>query len=184
MAYYKSVAWRGKLATEGGGVIINQASHGLDMLLWLAGPVESVTANVATINHDIEVEDVVHAIVRFKSGAMGIIEATTVAYPGFNEELHFSGTDGSAIFEKGAGRIRWHLREPKSEWVDQGEASSGAGSAMAISAGPHIAAYQDFAAAIREKRAPLIDGREGRRSIELIQAIYQSGREQKTVQLG
>ena len=183
-AYYQSVPWRGKLATEGGGVLINQASHGLDMLLWLAGPVESVTAQMGTVNHQIEVEDVVHALLRFRSGALGVIEATTVAYPGFNEELDFSGTAGTAIYEKGAGRIRWYLREPKAEWVDQGEASSGAGSAMAISAGPHITAYQDFAAAIREKRRPLIDGAEGRRSIELIQAVYRSSREGKPIRLG
>jgi predicted dehydrogenase len=183
-AYYRSVAWRGKWATEGGGVLINQASHGLDMLLWLAGPVESVTAQMGTLNHQIEVEDVSQALLRFRSGALGVIEATTVAYPGFNEKLDFVGTAGTAIYEKGAGRIRWHLREPKAEWVDQGEASSGAGSAMAISAGPHIAAYQDFAAAIREKRRPLVDGVEGRRSIELIRAIYRSSREGKTIRLG
>ena len=184
MAYYRSAPWRGKWSSEGGGVLTTQASHGLDMLLWLAGPVESVTAQMATLDHEIEVEDVVHALLRFKSGALGMIEATTLAYPGFNEQLEFSGTNGSAIFEKGAGRVRWHLREPKSKWVDQGEASSGAGAAMAISAGPHIAAYRDFAAAIREKRPPLVDGTEGRRSTEVIQAIYRSGRERTSVRLG
>ena len=183
-AYYQSGEWRGKLRTEGGGVLINQASHGLDMLLWLAGPVETVTAQTATLNHQIEVEDVAHALLRFKSGALGILAATTVAYPGFNEELHFSGTNGSAFFEKGAGRVRWYLKDPKQEWVDQGEASSGAGAAMAISVGSHVAAYQDFVAAIREKRPPLVDGREGRRSIELIQAVYRSGREQAPIRLG
>ena len=80
--------------------------------------------------------------------------------------------------------MRWYVREPKSEWVEQGEASSGAGSAMAISAGPHIAAYRDFAGAIHEKRPPLVDGREGRRSTELIQAIYRSAREAITIRLG
>jgi predicted dehydrogenase len=184
MTYYNSAPWRGSLKTEGGGVLTTQASHGLDMLLWLAGPIESVTVQMATLDHKIEVEDVVHALLRFKSGALGIIETTTLAYPGFNEQLDFTGTNGSVIFEKGTGRLRWYLKEPKSEWVDQGEASSGAGSAMAISAGPHIAAYQDFAAAIREKRAPLIDGKEGRRSTEVIQAIYKSGREKTTVRLG
>jgi predicted dehydrogenase len=183
MTYYNSAPWRGSWKTAGGGVLATQASHGLDMLLWLAGPVESVTAQMATLDHKIEVEDVVHALLRFKSGALGIIETTTLAYPGFNEQLDFTGTNGSVIFEKGTGRLRWYLKEPKSEWVDQGEASSGAGSAMAISAGPHIAAYQDFAAAIREKRAPLIDGKEGRRSTEVIQAIYKSGREKTTVLL-
>jgi UDP-N-acetyl-2-amino-2-deoxyglucuronate dehydrogenase len=183
MAYYQSAPWRGKWATEGGGVLVTQASHGLDMLLWLAGPVESVTAQTATLDHAIEVEDVVHAILRFKSGALGMIEASTLAYPGFNEQLDFSGTAGTAVYEKGAGRVRWYLREPKAEWVDQGEASSGAGAAMAISAGPHIAAYHDFAGAIREKRPPLVDGREGRRSVELIQAIYRSSREEITIRL-
>jgi UDP-N-acetyl-2-amino-2-deoxyglucuronate dehydrogenase len=184
MAYYGSAPWRGKWATEGGGVLTTQASHGLDMLLWLAGDVESVTAQMATLDHRIEVEDVVHVLLRFKNGALGIIETTTLAYPGFDERLDFSGTNGSAVFEKGAGRVRWYLKEPKSDWVEQGEASSGAGSAMAISAGPHIAAYRDFAAAIREKRSPLIDGREGRRSTAVIQAIYASARERRTVPLG
>ena len=184
MTYNRSAPWRGSWKSEGGGVLTTQASHGLDMLLWLAGPVESVTAQMATLDHAIEVEDVVHVLLRFTSGALGIIETTTLAYPGFNEQLDFTGTNGSAIFKKGTGRVRWYLKEPKSEWVDQGEASSGAGAAMAISAGPHIAAYRDFAAAIREKRAPLVDGKEGRRSTEVIQAIYKSAREKIAVRLG
>ena len=73
--------------------------------------------------------------------------ASLVAVCSRNEQLDVSGTAGTAIYEKGAGRIRWHLREPKADRVDQGQASSGAGSAMAISAGPHITAHQDFAAA-------------------------------------
>ena len=106
MTYYKSAPSRGMWTREGGGVLTTQAGHGLDMLLRLAGPVESVTAQMATLDQQIEVEDGVHAIVRLRSGAMGIIEATTLAYPGFNEQLDFSGTNGSAIFEKGAGRVR------------------------------------------------------------------------------
>jgi len=183
--YYASGGWRATWKGEGGGVLLNQCPHNLDILAWLCGMPARVRGFCQLGRyHQIEVEDAAHAILRFRNGALGIIEATTLAYPGFNEQLDFTGTAGTAIYEKGAGRVRWHLKEPKAEWVDQGEASSGAGSAMAISAGPHIAAYQDFAAAIRERRPPLVDGLEGRRSIELIQAIYRSSREGKTIRLG
>jgi predicted dehydrogenase len=182
-AYYRSGAWRGAWQTEGGGALVTQASHGLDLLLWLAGPASSVHAQMATLNHAIEVEDAVQALLTFENGALGLVEATTVAYPGFSVRLELSGTGGSVVYDHGAGTLHWFLRHPKGEWVDQGEASDGSRAPLAISPTSHVPLYADFVAAIREGRTPAIDGVEALRSVELIQAIYRSARTGRRMRL-
>ncbi len=181
--YYRSAPWRGTWAHEGGGVLINQAIHAIDLLIWLTGMPTWVTARTRTLYHCIEVEDGGIAILEYADNRLGSIQATTAAYPGYPERLEFYGTGGSAIFHKGQGKLEWHLLDPREDGEEKAEVSSGAARPMDISDTGHIAQFQDFAAAIREHRRPLVDGYEGRKSIEVVQAIYRSARTNAPVSL-
>ncbi|HVT70471.1 MAG TPA: Gfo/Idh/MocA family oxidoreductase, partial [Trebonia sp.] len=139
--YYDSGDWRGTRALDGGGALMNQGVHYLDLLCWIMGPVAEVTALCATQAHDIEVEDVALALLRFTSGAVGLVQAATAVYPGFPERLEVSGTGGTVVVEGGAIR--------SSDLVDErGEAGAygaAAGPAPAVVSGAAPAA--DTAAA-------------------------------------
>jgi UDP-N-acetyl-2-amino-2-deoxyglucuronate dehydrogenase len=182
-AYYRSGAWRGKLVHEGGGVLMNQAIHAVDLLQWLGGRPERVTAQVRTLNHQIEVEDCALASLEYREGRLGVIQATTVAFPGYPERLEFYGTLGSAIYHKGRGQLELHFLDASQDRVDTAEVSSGAARPMDISPAAHSAQFRDFAAAVREGRPPAVTGEAGRQSIELIAAIYRSARENTAVAL-
>ena len=142
-----------------------------------------VTAQTRTLNHAIEVEDGALALLEYPDQRLGLIQATTAAFPGFAERLEFYGARGSAIYHKGAGKLEWHLVEPREDRVEEAGASSGASAPMDISAAGHIAQYQDFVAALRGARAPLVNGAEGRTSVELVQAIYRSAQSRAPVDL-
>ena len=111
-AYYRSGPWRGTWEHEGGGVLINQAIHAIDLLIWLAGMPVSVTARARTLNHAIEVEDAALALLDYADGRLGLIQATTAAFPGYPERLEFFGSRGSAVYHKGQARLEWHLADP------------------------------------------------------------------------
>ncbi len=181
--YYRSGPWRGTWDQEGGGVLINQAIHAIDLLLWLTGMPTHVTARMRTLNHSIEVEDGVLATLEYSDNRLGFIQATTTAFPGFPERLEFYGSRGSAIYYKGEGRLEWHLAEPRVDQVEQAQVSSGAAQPMDISAAGHTAQYQDFVAAISEGHAPAVDGRAGRQSVEFVEAVYLSARTNSTITL-
>jgi UDP-N-acetyl-2-amino-2-deoxyglucuronate dehydrogenase len=172
--YYAKSSWRGKKALEGGGVLINQAIHTLDLLLWFMGPVEHVEAEVDTLHHNIEVEDVAVASLRFASRALGVIQASTATYPGFPSRLELNGTEGCALFE--TDRLtKLVARGREEETVRATTATVGSWSRPeAVLPTNHYRVLKDFVSAIREGRRPRIDGREGRKSIELIEAIYRS----------
>ncbi len=182
-AYYDTGIWRGTWAYEGGGVLINQAIHALDLLLWIAGSPSRVTAQIRTLNHKIEVEDCALASLEYDNGQLGLVQATTIAIPGYPERLEFYGDQGSVIYHKGQGQLEWHFLDSSNDRVDKSEASSGAARPMDISAAGHIAQFNDFAQSIREKRRPKVSGEDGRLSIELVEAIYLSSRKQTTVAL-
>jgi predicted dehydrogenase len=176
--YYRSGPWRGTLAHEGGGVLINQAIHLIDLMLWLTGAMPArVTARMKTLNHQIQVEDGALAILEFADHCLGLIQATTVAYPGYPERLEFHGTRGSAVYHKGQGKLEWHLIEPREDGLEEAAVASGAAQPMDINAAGHTAQYKNFVAAIQNHTPPSVDGHEGRKSIELVQAIYRSARE-------
>lgn len=181
--YYCKSTWRGRREYEGGGVFINQAIHAIDLLLWLTGMPDRVTARTRTLNHKIEVEDCGLAILEFADGYLGIIQATTCAYPGYPERLEFYGVGGSIIYHKGQGKLEWHLIDYSVDQIDEAANNINAASSLTFNINPMIAEYRDFASAIREGNRPLIDGYEGRRSVELIEAIYRSAYEDKTIEL-
>jgi UDP-N-acetyl-2-amino-2-deoxyglucuronate dehydrogenase len=175
--YYHSASWRGTLALDGGGALINQAIHTVDLLRWMMGPVGSLLAfSDRKIHRQIEGEDTLVAALRFQNGALGVIEAGTSIYPGFKRRLEISGSEGSAILE-GDNITTWTLRDgspnpaPPSRDVADGSADP-----MAIDFEGHRRVMEDFAAAIWEGRKPLVDGHEGRQSLELVLAAYESAR--------
>jgi UDP-N-acetyl-2-amino-2-deoxyglucuronate dehydrogenase len=159
---------------------MNQGIHFVDSLLWLMGPVQSVTAYADTLLHSIEVEDTLVASLRFQSGALGVIEATTTAFPHLSDRLEIVGTQGSALIESGQLRFKYFADEDGTDVGPYGlKPDRGLRAAKEVSLkgkGGHAAQIADFCSAVREGRPPAVDGREGRRSLPLITAIYESAR--------
>jgi predicted dehydrogenase len=182
-SYYDSAAWRGTWALDGGGALMNQGIHLLDLLVWYMGDATAVQATMATLAHAIEVEDCVTAALRFASGALGAITATTAAAPGFPHRVEIYGDQGGVQIE-GEQIVRWEVVgvEPRTEnqepiTVRREPIAAGAGaSPTGIGAVGHTRLLGDFVAALRAGRAPLVPGEEGRRSLALALAIYESAR--------
>ena len=189
-AYYDSGAWRGTWALDGGGALMNQAIHSVDLLTWLMGPVAEIQANTATLAHErIEVEDVAVATLRFENGALGVLEATTAAYPGYLKRIEIHGSGGSAILEE-EDLKSWEFAKPRKEdkaILEQMKAhkSSGGGASdpAAIGHHGHTMQFRDFVEAVRTNRPPAIDGHEGRRSVEIILGVYKAAETGKTIKL-
>ena len=188
--YYDSGAWRGTWKLDGGGALMNQAIHSVDLLLWLMGSAQEVMAYMTTLAHErIEVEDVATATIKFENGALGVIEATTAGFPGSLKKIELSGSTGTAILEE-EDIIKWDFAEetPEDEVLKKqmlGKNSTGGGAAdpAAIGHHAHAALFRDFLEALADDRPPAIDGYEGRRSVELILAIYESAKTGKAVKL-
>ncbi len=188
--YYDSGAWRGTWQLDGGGALMNQAIHSVDLLLWLVGPVVDVMAYTTTLAHErIEVEDVATAVVRFANGALGTIEATTAGYPGSLKKIELTGSMGTAILEE-EDIIKWEFAEQsaedaklREEMLGRTKTGGGAADPAAIGHHAHAALFRDFLEAIEQDRPPIIDGREGLRSVELILAIYESAKTGRRVEL-
>jgi len=188
--YYDSGGWRGTWDLDGGGALINQSIHAIDLLQWFMGDVDTVTALTGTLIHErIEVEDTAVAALRFKNGALGVIEGTTSAYPGFLKRVEVSGADGTAVVEE-ADITKWEFRDerPGDAAITERMAScdSGGGGAAdpaAISFVPHMKQFEDFMESLAEGRPPLVDGAEGRKALEIILAIYRSNAEGRAVRL-
>lgn len=178
--YYDSGKWRGTRLLDGGGALMNQAIHSVDLLLWMMGPAVAVTAMTARRAHErIEVEDTAVACIEFLSGALGTIVATTAAYPGSLKRIEIAGSDGTAILEEEA-LIRWDFRksnrqDAKIQAEMQGNTTGGGASdPTAIGHAAHRELFKDFSKAISAGSPSLIDGTEGRRSVAVINAIYRS----------
>lgn len=179
--YYSQSRWRGTLALDGGGALMNQAIHTVDLLLWLFGPVARVSGATATRIHSIEAEDTAAALLEFESGALGTIEATTSAYPGYDRRIEMTGAEGTVILEHDR-LARVDLRSGAAAAnTGAADTTASASSPVVSDASAHARVIEDFVRAIRSNTAPACDGREGRRSVELIQAIYKSAREKQPV---
>lgn len=182
-AYYDSAAWRGTWALDGGGALMNQSIHTIDALLYLAGPVKSVQANTACLAHtDIEVEDVAVAILEFENGARGVIEGSTCAWSkdGHPSRVQLSGTEGSVFLADEAFEVWDFMHETKADELVRAqfmkgvEAGLGANDPSAINFYQHQRNFEEIVTAIQEGREPSTNASEARKSVELIQAIYQS----------
>jgi predicted dehydrogenase len=200
--YYDSAAWRGSWALDGGS-LMNQGIHYVDLLRWSMGPVAEVTAVCATQSHQMEAEDVALAVLRFRSGAVGTIVASTAVFPGFAQRMEISGTGGTVLIEDGeiiqraisaeqpmpgarGSRVRASAASPGA--ASPGAATPGAGAPAAASPGgidpaSHAAQIADLLAAIDEGRQPSVTGEDGRAALEVVRAVYESAREGRTVRL-
>lgn len=186
--YYDSGAWRGTWELDGGGALMNQAIHTVDLLTWLMGPVLEISAFTATLAHErIEVEDTATATLRFASGALGVIEATTTAFPGSLKKVELHGSEGSAVLQE-EDIIQWEFAKKKSqdanlleEMSQRTETGGGAADPAAIGHHGHTAIFKDFANAIKKGTPPAIDGAEGRRSVEIILGLYKAAETGKRV---
>jgi UDP-N-acetyl-2-amino-2-deoxyglucuronate dehydrogenase len=183
-AYYDSGAWRGTWALDGGGAMMNQAIHTIDLLLYVMGNPKTVRAETRLVAHSgIEVEDAAFAMVEFESGAMGVIQASTACWSenGHPAEVQICGTEGSVFMTDDRFRI-WEFlnKTPQDlEIVSQygmKTAAAGAGAAdpAAIDFSWHQRNLEDVVDALQNGRRPLVDGAEGRRAVALIRAIYAS----------
>jgi UDP-N-acetyl-2-amino-2-deoxyglucuronate dehydrogenase len=172
--YYSGSKWRGTWALDGGGALMNQSIHTVDLVQWMFGPVARVSAAVATRVHQIEVEDTAAAVIQFTSGAIGTIEAGTSLYPGYPRRLEVTGSNGTIVLEDDR-LIAVDLRSPSSSAKAAARAEAppeNASSPVVSDASAHQRVIEDFVQAIRTDTTPSCDGREGRRSVELVQAIY------------
>ena len=175
--YYSGSKWRGTLALDGGGALINQGVHTVDLVLWLLGDVTRVQAHTATILHKIEAEDTALAILEFANGATGVFHATTAAYPGYPRRVEISGSEGTVILEHDR-IIAADLRSVPSDFAVSaiGDRNQSASSAAVSDVRGHQAVIEDFIGAIQANKSPACDGVEGRRSIALVEAIYKAAK--------
>jgi predicted dehydrogenase len=188
--YYDSGGWRGTWKLDGGGALMNQSIHAIDLLQWLMGPIESVQAVTATVAHKrIEVEDVAVAALRFKSGALGTVEGTTAAFPGFLKKIEISGDGGTIALEEDNVSI-WEFDKKRAsdkkvmqKHGASADAGGGAADPSAISFEGHRRQFVDFVKAIETGREPFVNGPEGRKAVEVIVAIYKSAKTGKAVKL-
>ncbi len=201
--YYDSGDWRGTWALDGGGALMNQGVHTVDLLQWLAGDVSSITAHTSTATHErIETEDIAVALLKFANGALGSITATTSAYPGFPVRIDIYGTEGSLILE--GDRLR-EMRLKNGE-IYEGEraaahalsvaqggtksveeeavhATGAASDPGALWGDSHRDQIVDFIAAVNDDRAPLIDGEAARKPVAIIKAVYLSSKTGSSVSI-
>lgn len=182
--YYDSGAWRGTWELDGGGALMNQSIHYIDLLLYVMGPVEEVFGYCATRGHErIEVEDIAVASIKFKNGALGLIEGNTAAYPGYNASLEIFGQDAGVVV-KNDEIEQWHFRNGKTYEKPANEDSrsnSAVSSNKLASYESHKRQYADIINAINEEREPLITGEEARKSLKVVLAIYESAKTGKPV---
>src|SRR5262245_9986749 len=186
--YYEAARWRGTLALDGGGALINQSIHTIDLLQYFIGPVTSVFGFAEKKLHPyIEAEDTAVAVVKFRNGALGVIEGATSVSPGFSRRVEIHGEKGSVILD-GNDITAWNLTDTGEEEealsrLKERDLSNGASDPMALDISGHRRQMEDLIAAIRQDRPPMIDGAEGLKALELVLAIYRSAREKTLVEL-
>ena len=189
--YYDSGGWRGTRELDGGGACMNQGIHAIDLIQWFMGPVAAVAAFTACLAHErIEVEDTAVAVLHYESGAMGVIECTTSVHPGLSRRIEIHGDKGTAVMQDEAF-VQWDFAEElpadeeirKKHGVGTGLQRAGAADPRAISHVGHRKQIEDMLSSLDTGAEPLVDGREGRKAIEIIQAIYKSSKTGQIVKL-
>jgi predicted dehydrogenase len=173
--YYATSRWRGTRALDGGGALMNQAIHTVDVVQWLFGAVARVGGRTATLLHPIQTEDTAAAVLEFENGAIGVIEATTSSYPGYARRVDVSGSEGTLILE-GDRLVATDLRATggHSSAIPAEPPPENAASATVSDSVPHQRIFEDFIRAIRDDAVPVCDAREARPSVAIIEAIYRS----------
>ncbi|HOB91519.1 MAG: Gfo/Idh/MocA family oxidoreductase [Bacillota bacterium] len=183
--YYKSGDWRATWELDGGGALMNQSVHYVDLMQWMVGDVESLYGNCANVWHDIVVEDTAVATIRFKDGTIGSLEGTTAANPGLKQELHVMGEFGTvSIVESRIKVWKFVNRDTEIEQaVSTQDGSGGSSDPASINRDLHTRQYRDFLDAINAGTSPLITPVEARKPVEIILAVYESSRTGQPVKL-
>jgi UDP-N-acetyl-2-amino-2-deoxyglucuronate dehydrogenase len=181
--YYADSRWRGTLRFDGGGALINQAIHTVDLLLWVYGEVSAVQAVRRTALHNMEAEDTLVALLEFKNGAIGSFQAATSVFPGYPRRVELTGSEGTVIIEHDR-LLGVHLREPPKDFQSMGnDQNASASSATVSDVRGHKAALIDFIHAIETNGTPRCSGIEGRKSLALVEAIYVACASGKRIEL-
>ena len=188
--YYDSGAWRGTWKMDGGGCLMNQGIHAIDLLQWFMGPVEEVTAFINTVGHErIEVEDTAAVALKFANGAVGTIEGSTCAYPGFLKRIEIMGTKGTAVMEE-ESLIKWEFAEETEEdkairdkFCNATATGGGASDPAAIGFHGHQKLFEAFVKALDKGTKPEIDGESASKAVEIICAAYKSAKSGHPVKL-
>jgi len=182
--YYNSAGWRGTWEMEGGGALMTQGIHTVDLLQWVMGPVKRVSARMGALVHNVEVEDTVVAILEYESGALGVIEATTASHPGMPAKLEFSGSQGTVVMEADQITV-WDVEGEAAQVAETvgTDIAKAASDSKTFGAEGHKAQIGEMVRIVNDGGQPMIDGPEARKAVELILAIYESARAGKPVDL-
>lgn len=188
--YYDSVPWHGTWKLDGGGALMNQGIHAIDLLSWFGGKVKSIYGECSTLGHEnIEVEDTASAVLTFENGALGVIEASTASWPGFLKKIEITGTEGSVVLEEESLKA-WSFKNERPEdkiirekYSSCTTSGGGASDPKAISYYGHKLVFMDVIKALKTDTKPLITGEEAMKAVEIIESIYKSSREKKPVYL-
>lgn len=188
--YYKDVKWRSNFSSSGGGAVMNQGIHSVDLLRWFMGKVDAVCAFTGLVGHDdLEVEDVAVATLKFANGAMGVIEASTAVNPGFFRKIEILGTKGSVIIEE-EKIIVWEFEQEtesdqiiREKYSGSHQSGGGVSDPKAISDIGHLRQLLDIIKCLNNGHPPAIDALEARKAVELVLAIYASARNKRIVYL-
>ncbi len=173
-SYYAENTWRGTKALDGGGALMNQGIHGIDLLLYITGGAKLISARAKTAHHNIEVEDTAVALLEYPNGAIGVIEGSTCAYPGFERSLEIHGSSGYAMLKSGIIEkliLNGEDVTPKNGGVERHNSSS---DPKATGFLRHAKEYENFIAAISGEEKLVIDAYEGKKAVELIENIYKT----------
>lgn len=183
--YYDMSGWRGTWKMDGGGALMNQGIHGVDLLQYIMGPVKSVFAYTKTLARKIEVEDTAAAVVEFENGAVGVIQGTTSVYPGAPRRLEICGDKGTIVLEEDS-IISWNIegQEMPADITLGHTESNAASNPGAFGLEGHIRQIGDMVAAINQDKKPLVDHRDGKKPVEIILAIYEASKTGKPVIIG
>lgn len=181
--YYDESGWRGTWAQEGGAALINQGIHGIDLLRWIAGPVARVFAYCDHLRRRIEADDTTVGVMRYENGAVGVVQAMTSIQPALPDRLEYHGADGT-IQLSGYRIARWEVPGAE-DWPGQVEEEEQRLAALGqgLTRAGHFVQIADMVGAVREGRPPVVTGEEGRRSLEIVLALYRSAQTGKEVAL-
>ncbi len=188
--YYDSGAWRGTWKMDGGGCLMNQGIHAIDLLQWFMGPVAEVSAFIGTVGHErIEVEDTAAVALKFANGAVGTIEGSTSAYPGFLKRIEIMGTKGTAVMEE-ESLVKWEFAEETEEdkairakFCNANASAGGVSDPSAIGFQGHQRLFEAFVKALDEGTEPEVDGESASKAVQIICAAYESAKKGSPVKL-
>jgi predicted dehydrogenase len=182
LEYYSGSKWRGTRALDGGGALINQGIHTVDLLVYLLGDISRVQAVTATSLHNIEAEDTCVATLEFENGALGVLHATTAAYPGYPRTLEITGTEGTVRIEQDRiTRVDLRTQIPEMNQTEAADQNASSNSPVVSDVRGHQRIIQDFIESIQTGRPPVCDGEEGRRTLAVVEAIYRAARSKNRV---